>query len=110
MRPNPCGIGAFSFGDSDQSDEGHAGVLFHSQELLNRLAPPAARRDDPDPPVEPALHPVLPPDRTRPPPTDAVDDLTTLLALANAPACAPIGCRTSTGYLSTRGATGARCC
>ena len=72
----------FLFRGFDQSDEGTLEFYFIPQELLNRLAPPAARRDDPDPPVEPALHPVLPPDRTRPPPTAAVDDLTTLLALA----------------------------
>ena len=72
----------FLYRGFDQSDEGTLEFYYIPQELLNRLSPPAARHDDPDPSSESAISPIDPPDKTRPPLTDAVDDLTTLLALA----------------------------
>lgn len=68
----------------DQTDEGMLEFYYIPQELLYRLAPPApVRREEPAfEPDEPALGPTNAPVESRPTPTDAVDDLTTLLALA----------------------------
>lgn len=73
----------FLYRGFDQTDEGALEFYYLPHELLARLAPqPAARRESPAAEAEPVLRPVSPPEETRAPPTDAVDDLTTLLALA----------------------------
>jgi hypothetical protein len=73
----------FIYRGFDQTGEGALEFYYVPQELLARLAPQApARREEPAPAAEPGLRPTTPPDETRPPPIDAVDDLTTLLALA----------------------------
>jgi hypothetical protein len=73
----------FIYRGFDQTAEGALEFYYLPQELLNRLAPPApAPRDATPADEEPVLRPVDAPDATTPPPTDAVDDLTTLLALA----------------------------
>ncbi len=74
----------FLYRGFDQTDEGALEFYYLPQELLARLAPqaPARRPEAPVAAVEPGLRPIAPPDGTRPPPIDAVDDLTTLLALA----------------------------
>jgi len=67
----------------DQTAEGTLEFYYIPQELLNRLSPSApTRREEPGAPEEPTLRPAAAPEATRPPPIDAVDDLTTLLALA----------------------------
>jgi hypothetical protein len=73
----------FLYRGFDQTDEGTLEFYYIPQELLYRLAPPAAakREERPDE-AEPSLRPINPPGEARPAPTDAVDDLTTLLALA----------------------------
>ncbi len=73
----------FLFRGFDQTAEGTLEFYYLPQELLNRLAPPAAaRRDEMAAPSEPTLRAMDAPDETRAPRIDAVDDLTTLLALA----------------------------
>ena len=73
----------FLYRGFDQTDEGTLEFYYVPQELLNRLAPPTStRREEPALPVEAALRPVEALAQTRPPLTNAVDDLTTLLALA----------------------------
>lgn len=73
----------FLFRGFDQTDEGTLEFYYIPQELFNRLSPPApARREEPPVAAEPVLLPVEAPDVIVTPPTDAVDDLTTLLALA----------------------------
>jgi hypothetical protein len=73
----------FLYRGFDQTGEGTLEFYYVPQELLNRLAPPTStRREEPALPVEAALRPVEAPAQTRPPLTNAVDDLTTLLALA----------------------------
>jgi len=65
----------------DQTAEGTLEFYYLPHELLAKFAPPAAlNQRGADEPA--ALHPVEAPDETRPPVADAVDDLTTLLALA----------------------------
>ncbi len=73
----------FLYRGFDQTTEGTLEFYYIPQELLNRLAPSAPpRRVEPAAPEEPTLRPIEAPEATRPPPIDAVDDLTTLLALA----------------------------
>lgn len=73
----------FLYRGFDQTGEGTLEFYYVPQELLDRLAPPTStRREEPALPVEATLRPVEAPAQTRPPLTNAVDDLTTLLALA----------------------------
>lgn len=73
----------FLYRGFDQTDEGTLEFYYIPQELLYRLAPPAtSRREERPPEDETALRPADPPAETLPALTDAVDDLTTLLALA----------------------------
>uniref|UniRef100_UPI0035B3671C hypothetical protein n=1 Tax=Promineifilum sp. TaxID=2664178 RepID=UPI0035B3671C len=71
----------FLYRGFDQTTEGTLEFCYVPQELLTKLAPPPlpTLRETP---AEPALRPVERPGEARPAPTDAVDDLTTLLALA----------------------------
>lgn len=72
----------FLYRGFDQTDEGALEFYYLPHELLARLAPQPAVRHTPSPAeAEPVLRPISPPEATRTPPTDAVDDLTTLLAL-----------------------------
>lgn len=71
----------FLYRGFDQTAEGTLEFYYMPQELLAKFGPPAAlNQHDPDEPA--SLRPVDAPAETRPPVTDAVDDLTTLLALA----------------------------
>jgi hypothetical protein len=79
----------FLYRGFDQTTEGTLEFYYLPQELLNRLAPPAPTPREAPPDDEPSLHPIEAPDETRPPPTDAVDDLTTLLALAQRSGLSP---------------------
>lgn len=73
----------FLYRGFDQTTEGALEFFYLPHELLARLAPqPVARQETRAEEAEPVLRPVPPPEETRAPPTDAVDDLTTLLALA----------------------------
>ncbi len=73
----------FLYRGFDQTDEGALEFYYLPHELLARLAPQPVVRHAPSPSEgEPVLRPMPPPEETRAPPTDAVDDLTTLLALA----------------------------
>lgn len=73
----------FLYRGFDQTGEGTLEFYYVPQELLDRLSPPTStRREEPALPVEATLRPVEAPAQTRPPLTNAVDDLTTLLALA----------------------------
>ncbi len=73
----------FLYRGFDQTAEGTLEFYYLPQELLARLLPNSpARREEPAAPSELTLRPVAPPAETLPPLTDAVDDLTTLLALA----------------------------
>jgi hypothetical protein len=73
----------FLFRGFDQTTEGTLEFYYLPQELLFRLAPPpTTRRDEGPEPAGIGLRPVDAPDKTHPPVTDAVDDLATLLALA----------------------------
>jgi hypothetical protein len=73
----------FLYRGFDQTAEGTLEFYYLPQELLARLLPTApARREEPATPAELTLRPAAPPSGTLPPLTDAVDDLTTLLALA----------------------------
>lgn len=70
----------FLYRGFDQTGEGLLEFYYLPQELLAKFQPsPAATRETAAAPV---LLPVEPPEGTRPPVDDAVDDLTTLLALA----------------------------
>lgn len=73
----------FLYRGFDQTPEGMLEFYYIPQELLNRLMPPSpARREESISQAGPSLRSVESPDETRAPLTDAVDDLTTLLALA----------------------------
>jgi len=74
----------FLFRGFDQTDEGALEFYYIPQELFNRLSPPSSpnRREETGDAADPILRPIDPPAATIAPPTDAVDDLTTLLALA----------------------------
>ena len=69
----------FLYRGFDQTAEGMLEFYYVPQELLARFGPPPTAPRDKD---APALRAVEPPEETRPALTDAVDDLTTLLALA----------------------------
>lgn len=73
----------FLYRGFDQTDEGTLEFYYIPQELLQRLAPPSSvKREAMEAPAEQGLRPIDPPAGGLAPPTDAVDDLTTLLALA----------------------------
>ncbi len=73
----------FLYRGFDQTDEGTLEFYYIPQELLNRLAPTTPALREPKPAaMEPSLRPVDAPAAVLSPPIDAVDDLTTLLALA----------------------------
>ena len=73
----------FLYRGFDQTDEGTLEFYYIPQELLYRLSPPTpVRREETAPEADPSLHPVDPPAGPQPALTDAVDDLATLLALA----------------------------
>ena len=71
----------FLYRGFDQTGEGTLEFYYLPQELLARLAPATTTvvRESPD---APRLEPIDAPEQSRPPVDDAVDDLTTLLALA----------------------------
>ena len=70
----------FLYRGFDQTGEGTLEFYYLPQELLARLAPTTTVvRESPD---APRLEPIDAPEQSRPPVDDAVDDLTTLLALA----------------------------
>ena len=71
----------FLYRGFDQTAEGTLEFYYMPPELLAKFAPPSALsgREEPD---QPTLRPMDSPVETRPPLIDAVDDLTTLLALA----------------------------
>lgn len=79
----------FLFRGFDQTDEGPIEFYYLPQELLNRLRPTTTLtiKEESSSPTEPELRPVTAPagmatGAVAIPPIDAVDDLTTLLALA----------------------------
>ena len=73
----------FLYRGFDQAGDGTLEYYYLPRELLARLAPSTtAERDTPQGSPALDLHPVSAPDEINAPPTDAVDDLTTLLALA----------------------------
>jgi hypothetical protein len=73
----------FLYRGFDQTAEGALEFYYLPQELLARLLPASpSRREEPAAPAETALRPVEAPDASCASVTDAVDDLTTLLALA----------------------------
>ncbi|MCL4804212.1 MAG: helicase-associated domain-containing protein [Anaerolineae bacterium] len=73
----------FLYRGFDQTDEGTLEFYYIPQELLHRLMPATPARPSPAFTAdEPSLRPVEHPAEVLNPPTDAVDDLTTLLALA----------------------------
>jgi len=85
----------------DQTGEGMLEFYYIPQELLYRLAPQApTRREEPAPEAEPALRPIDAPAAAQPAPTDAVDDLTTLLALAQRTGLRPDRLPTLDGLLA----------
>ncbi len=73
----------FLFRGFDKTDDGPLEFYYIPQELFDRLSPPKALyiKESPNA-AEPLLQSVTAPDTLVTPPTDAVDDLTTLLALA----------------------------
>jgi len=74
----------FLYRGFDQTSEGLLEFYYVPPELLARLQPSAAvaTAASREPAAAPTLSPIDPPEGTRPPVDDAVDDLTTLLALA----------------------------